>query len=69
MTVHFMDMMWSINARFGVGLDIESSSSRPVWVQTNEKVLEAMEFDGLIISIPFFVISIGRVWRVEDDEL
>ena len=52
MTVQFMDMLWSINMRLGVGLDIESCSSRPVWVTSTDENIEAGEFDGLVFSFP-----------------
>ncbi len=66
MTIQFMDMLWSINFRMGVGLDVEASSSRPVWITGFDNKIEAGEFDGLIFSIPFFVFTIGNVWKVGD---
>jgi len=53
--------------RLGVGLDVESCSSRPVWVTSMDEKIEAGEFDGLVFSIPFFVITIGNVWKMEND--
>jgi len=67
MTVQFMDMLWSINMRLGVGLDVESCNSRPVWITSTSEKIEAGEFDGLVFSIPFFVITIGNVWKMEND--
>ena len=66
MTKYYMDMLWSINMRLGVGLDIESCSSRPVWITGPDEKIEVGEFDGLVFSIPFFVITIGNVWKAED---
>jgi len=54
-------MLWSIELRFGIGLDIESVDSRPVWTLKDEE-LDTMPFSGLILQIPFFTISIGNVY-------
>ena len=66
MTIQFMDMLWGANLRMGAGLDIESCSSRPVWITGPDEKIEVGEFDGLVFSIPFFVITIGNVWKAED---
>ena len=69
MTMSFMNMLWSIEPRMGFGLDIESCSSRPVWTTSlSDDNIEAMEFDGLVLCIPFFIITIGNVWRTDSDE-
>ena len=64
MTVQFMNMLWSIEFRIGVGFDIESTSSRPIWI-IKDGDIAAGEFDGLVICIPFFVITIGNVWSCD----
>jgi len=63
MTVPFMNMLWSINFRLGFGLDIESCDSRPVWALSSDDELEAMSFNGLVLCIPFFIITVGSLWR------
>jgi hypothetical protein len=63
MTVSFMDMAWTINFRNGFGLDIEICDSRPVWILDAEGNLEFASFEGLSISIPLFIITIGNIWR------
>tara|TARA_R110000744_G_scaffold82834_4_gene162719 strand:- start:98 stop:271 length:174 start_codon:yes stop_codon:yes gene_type:complete len=57
-------MLWSIEFRVGVGFDIESTSSRPIWI-IKDGDIAAGEFDGLVICIPFFVITIGNVWSCD----
>ena len=62
MTGYLWGLLWSIELRFGVGLDVESVESRPVWTVT-AKGLDTMPFSGLVIQIPFFTISIGNVYE------
>jgi len=59
-------MLWSIELRFGIGLDIESVDSRPVWTLKDEE-LDTMPFSGLILQIPFFTISIGNVYTETEE--
>ena len=61
MTGYLWGLLWSIELRFGIGLDIESVDSRPVWTLKDEE-LDTMPFSGLILQIPFFTISIGNVY-------
>jgi hypothetical protein len=65
MTGYLWGLLWSIELRFGVGLDVESVESRPVWTVT-AKGLDTMPFSGLVIQIPFFTISIGNVYEEVD---
>jgi|TARA_R110000744_G_scaffold165620_1_gene282763 hypothetical protein len=58
-------MLWSIEFRFGVGLDIEATDSRPIWIMKGEEIV-AGEFDGLVVCIPFFIITIGNVWSFDN---
>ena len=66
MTGTFMNMLWSVEFRFGIGLDLESCDSRPIWAIRNNE-MTAMAFDGLVLLIPFFVITAGRVWEEDED--
>lgn len=65
MTGYLWGMLWSIELRFGIGLDVESVESRPVWT-VKDGELDTMPFSGLIIQIPFFTISIGNVYEEVD---
>ena len=65
MTGYLWGLLWSIELRFGVGLDVESVESRPVWT-VKDGELGTMPFSGLIIQIPFFTISIGNVYEEVD---
>lgn len=61
MTIHFMNMHWSIELRYGFGLDIEACDSRPVWIMQEEEI-KAMSFDGIVLSLPFLICTVGNVW-------
>jgi hypothetical protein len=58
----------SIEFRMGVGFfDIEAVESKPVWVY-NMKTEEttAMPMDGLILLLPFLIVSYGYVYEIEE---
>jgi hypothetical protein len=61
MTGYLWGLLWSIELRFGIGLDVESVDSRPVWT-VKEGEVDTMPFSRLILQIPFFTISIGNVY-------
>jgi len=65
MTAYFMNVLWSLEPRWGIGFDVESTDSRPVWT-VKDGDLRVMAFDGLVILIPFFIICIGNVYTEED---
>ena len=58
----------SIEFRMGVGFfDIEAVESKPVWVynmRTEETT--AMPMDGLILLLPFLIVSYGYVYEIEE---
>lgn len=60
-----MNLLWSIEMRFGFGLDIESCDTRPVWA-VKDGEFKCMSFDGLVLNIPFFVLTVGNVWEEVD---
>ena len=67
MTYHFLNRLWTIEPRNGVGFDIEFADSRPVWtVRDGEH--DVMPFQGTVILLPFITITIGNVWEEIDDE-
>ena len=51
----------NIEFRFGIGLDIESVDSRPVWAEVDGEV-KAYPFHGLVLLLPFFIVTLGNVW-------
>jgi len=62
-------MFLNIEPRFGIGLDIESVESRPVWALVNGE-LKAFAFDGLVLLVPFFIVTLGNVWlEAEEGDL
>ena len=67
MMINVFDRMRGLECRMGVGFDVEAVESKPVWVHnsmTNETI--AMPFDGLIILLPFMIITFGYVYTIED---
>jgi hypothetical protein len=60
-------MFLNIEPRFGIGLDIESVESRPVWTLQDGE-LAVMAFDGLVLLLPFFIVTLGNVWTEAEEE-
>jgi len=60
-------MFLNIEPRFGIGLDIESVESRPVWTLQDGE-LSTMAFDGLVLLLPFFIVTLGNVWTEAEEE-
>lgn len=61
----------SLEFRNGVGFDLEFADSRAVWVLFgNSGEVRAMSFEGIVILLPFLVLTYGRVYNSEvvDDE-
>lgn len=54
--------------RNGVGIDLEFTNSKPVWIKiiSEDGNVEIAEFEGMVISLPFIVISYGLCYKVED---
>ena len=67
MTKTFGKYNLSINLRNGVGLDLEFTDSRPVWVVLNEaEHYDVAQFEGMVISLPFCVITFGQIFVQEN---
>lgn len=56
-----------IESRNGFGVDVESTSGRPIALWTGDKITWAL-FDGLIFLVPFLNISIGNCFQLVEDE-
>ena len=68
MTMKVFGQSLTIEFRNGVGLDIEFANSRPVWIsKAGSEQLEVAEFEGLLISLPFILISFGVCYQGWDD--
>tara|TARA_B100000470_G_C19768706_1_gene381914 strand:- start:310 stop:516 length:207 start_codon:yes stop_codon:yes gene_type:complete len=54
--------------RNGVGIDLEFTNSKPVWITRDREggKIELAEFEGMVISLPFTVISYGLCYKPED---
>ena len=63
MTAGFGENFLTINYRLGVGFDFEFADSRAVWVtKTGEESICAASFEGVVIMLPFTVITFGKIW-------
>ena len=65
MQTNIFGMFLNVEPRFGIGLDIESVESRPVWT-VKDGEMTAMPFDGLVLLLPFFIVTLGNVWTEAD---
>jgi len=64
MNVWFGELLLTIELRNGIGLDIEATDSRLVWVMNNNTGdLKTMLFNGLILLLPFIIITLGSVYE------
>jgi|TARA_R110000744_G_scaffold2608_1_gene10379 hypothetical protein len=66
MQFNIAGMFLNVEPRFGIGLDIESVASKPVWAELDGEI-SAMCFDGLVLLLPFFIVTLGQVW-IEAEE-
>jgi|TARA_R110000796_G_scaffold46364_2_gene112026 hypothetical protein len=67
MTKTFGNYSLSINLRNGVGLDLEFTDSRAVWVVLDgADKYDVAQFEGTVLSLPFCVITFGQVYLQED---
>ena len=56
--------MLNIELINGCGLFLEFADSRAVWVNNNETgETYAMPFEGVLLHLPFVLISFGRVYE------
>lgn len=56
----------NIDFRNGCGLDLELADSKPVWVYNRKtEATVAMPFEGVVILLPFIIISYGMVYDYE----
>ena len=62
MTKTFGQYHLSLNLRNGVGLDLEFTDTRAIWVVINEGEYEAAQFEGIVLSMPFCVVTFGQVY-------
>ena len=67
MQTNIFGMFLNVEPRFGIGLDIESVESRPVWT-VKDGELSTMAFDGLVLLLPFFIVTLGNVWTEAEEE-
>jgi len=61
---HVLGRTLTAELRNGIGYDIEFVSSKLVWVTLGENI-KAMPFNGVVILLPFIVITFGSVIEEE----
>ena len=58
------DRMLSVELINGCGLFLEFADSRAVWVYNKKtQKAEAMPFEGILLHLPFVLVSYGRVYE------
>ena len=67
MQFNIAGMYCNVEPRFGLGIDIESVESRPVWASVDGEI-KAYPFDGLVLLLPFFIVTLGNVWIEDESE-
>jgi len=67
MTKTFGKYNLSLNVRNGVGLDLEFTESRAVWVTIEGGDYEAAQFEGIVLSLPLCVVTFGQIF-IEGEE-
>ena len=62
MTKTFGKYHLSLNLRNGIGLDLEFTDTRAIWVMVDDEDYEAAQFEGIVLSLPFCVVTFGQVF-------
>jgi hypothetical protein len=62
MTKTFGKHHLSLNLRNGIGLDLEFTDTRAIWVMVDDGDYEAAQFEGIVLSLPFCVVTFGQVF-------
>jgi len=62
MTKTFGKYHLSLNLRNGIGLDLEFADTRAIWVMADGGDFEAAQFEGIVLSLPFCVVTFGQVF-------
>tara|TARA_R100001377_G_C3163287_1_gene100418 strand:+ start:230 stop:430 length:201 start_codon:yes stop_codon:yes gene_type:complete len=66
MTTGFGDYFLTFNFRNGVGLDLEFTDSRAMWASRSDTgELTAVSFQGVVVMVPFLIITFGQIWTEE----
>ena len=65
MTVNFGEIYVTLNYCVGVGLYFELPHARPIVIVDDYGHEFQAEFEGLVLNIPLFCITIGKVYLVE----
>ena len=67
---NIFNRLFTVELRNGVGIDLEFVDSKLVHVYNTEtEQYSAMPFEGVVIMLPFIVITYGRPYKeIEDDE-
>jgi hypothetical protein len=61
--------LFTVELRNGVGIDLEFVDSRPVWTYNSEtEEHSTMPFEGVVVLLPFLVITYGRPYKEIEDE-
>ena len=70
MTCKIFNRTLSFNFRNGIGVDLEFSQGRAIWVsrEFNSTGVEAAVFNGVTLLFPFIIICFGLCYTTEEPE-
>ena len=70
MTFKIFNRTLSFNFRNGIGVDLEFSQGRAIWVsrEVNSTGVEAAVFNGVTLLFPFIIICFGLCYTTEEPQ-
>jgi hypothetical protein len=70
MTFKIFNRTLSFNFRNGVGIDLEFSQGKAIWVSREAKTseVEAALFNGVTLLFPFIIVSFGLCYTTEESK-
>jgi hypothetical protein len=70
MTFKIFNRTLGFHFRNGVGLDLEFSAGRAIWVsrEADTSEVEAALFNGVTLLFPFMIVSFGLCYIKEESE-
>jgi len=70
MTFKIFNRTLGFNFRNGVGIDLEFSQGKAIWVsrEANTSEVEAAIFNGVTLLFPFITISFGLCYTTEEPQ-
>ena len=62
MTIEYNNFLLTINFRWGIGVDLESTGAPiPTMIYDDEGIIEAVMYNGWCLRVPFMFLTVGRM--------